>query len=373
MALTDKPVFVSTDPNAIAQEMKSYFEGLVAKKIEPAQIEQLLINGWAYRESIIRNQINSAAVQNLVRFATAPILDYLGEFVGVVRIPAQPAGCQISFTLVGNTVPIVIPEGTRIASTDQRVFFRTIEAVNVPANTSAVTVSALCETEGLDGNGYNPADISVIQDPQPFVVSAVNTNITTGGAPEETDEQMRERIRLAPYQFSTAGSVGAYKFWTLTAHPSIIDAGVPKIPTTPGTVNVYPLIDSGEVTPSEIIEAVEGVLNAENRIPTTDTVVVTSPTRIDYALEIQLVLFTEAVQDDVVDKVTENADAFVFEKRRKLGRDVIESQIKSALQKGVEDSIYKMTLVGFSDIIVPENSFPFCTGITITVTGTTNG
>lgn len=373
MALTEKPTFVDVDPNTIAQEMKAYYEGLLNKKIEPAQIEQLLINGFAYRESILRNQINSAAVQNLVAFASYPVLDYIGELVGAVRIPAVPAACQISLTFAGNTVPIVIPEGTRIASTDARVFFRTTEAVTIPANVSSKTVTAICETEGVDGNGYAPAEISVIQDPQPYLVAAVNTDTTTGGAPEETDAQLRERIKLAPYQFSNAGSVGGYKFWAFTAHPSIIDVGVPKIPVNPGEVRVYPLINTGDVTPTEIIDAVADILNVDKIRPTTDTVVVASPTRITYALNIQLTLFTGAVQVDTVEKVTENANVFVYEKRSKLGRDIIREQLIAALMDGVKESVYKITLVGFNDIIVADNAFAFCTGITITVTAVNNG
>lgn len=373
MALTDKPVFVDTDANAIANEMRLYYEEKLQKKIEPAQIEQLLINGFAYRESIIRSAINSTAVQNLVNFSSFPVLDYIGVMVGVTRIEPVPASCQISFTMVGNTVSIVIPEGMRIASTDQKVFFRTIQSITIPANQSSATVTAACETEGIAGNDYIPGDISVIQDPQPFLVQAANSDTTTGGAVEETDEQLRERIRLAPSQFSTAGSVGAYRFWALTAHPSIVDVGVPKIPSTPGEVDVYPLIDSGEVTPTEILDAVRDILTADKIRPTSDTVVVQSPTRIEYALDIQLILFSDAIQADVEAKVQDNADIYVFEKRRKLGRDIKETQVISALMEGLKDSIYDVVLLGFVDIIVNDNSFAFCTGITITTTGTNNG
>lgn len=373
MALTEKPVFVDVDPYNIAQEMKAFLEATLNKQIQPAQIEQLLINGFAYRESVIRNQINSAAVQNLVAFSAFPVLDYLGEIVGVTRLPATAAQCQITLTFVGNTIQQVIPEGTRIASTDQRVFFRTIEAVTVPADVSTKTVTAVCETEGVDGNGYAPGEISVIQDPQPFLVSAVNTDTTVGGAPEETDDQLRERIRLAPYQFSTAGSVGAYKFWALTAHPSIIDVGVPKVPTTPGVVEVFPLIDSGDPTPTEILEAVEDVLTADRVRPTCDTVEVQSPTRINYTLTIQLILFTGSPQVETQQKVFDNATAFVLKKRRKLGQDIIREQLISSLMEGVEDAVYKINTPGFVDIEVNDNSFAFCTDVTVNVTGTNNG
>lgn len=374
MALTEKPQFVDVDPLVIAQEMKTYYETQLGKSIQPADIEQLLINGFAYRESILRNQINSTAVQNLVTFSSAPVLDYLGYFVGVTRIPAAAAACQISLSFTGNTIPTVIPEGTRIASQDGKVFFRTVEAVTIAANQSSATVEAICETEGIDGNGYNPGEISVIQDPQPYLVSAVNTDITTGGALAESDDQLRERIQLAPAQFSNAGSVEGYKFWALTANPSIIDVGVPRVPAVPGTVMVWPLIASGDVTPSEILTAVFDILNADKIRPTTDTVVVQSPTRINYSLDIRLTLFTDAPQDETVQIVTQNANDFVLEKRQKLGRDIIGAQLIAALMEGVKDNVYDIDLHSFTDVIVPQdNSFAFCTGITITVTGTNNG
>lgn len=374
MALpNEKPIFVDENAQIISQEMKAYFEAALDKKIEPAQIEQLLINGWANRESIIRNQINNAAVQNLVRFATFPMLDYIGELLGVTRIAATPAGCAISMTFQGNTVPIVIPEGTRIASTDQKVFFRTVEAVTIPALQSSASVAALCETEGVDGNDYAPGEISVIQDPQPYLISAVNSDVTVGGAPEESDAQMRERIRLAPYQFSTAGPTEAYKFWARTAHPSIIDVGVPIEPVVPGRVDVYPLIDSGEVTPTPILDAVRDILTATNIRPLCDTVNVQSPTRIEYVLDIRLTLFNTAVQGDVEQRVLENAQSFVFEKRSTLGQDIIDAQVKAAIMDQLKGSIYNVVLFGFSDIVVPENSYAFCTAITITTTGLTNG
>lgn len=373
MAEIDKPVFVDVDPLAIQNEMKVWFEDQLQKKLEPAQIEQLLINGWAYRESIIRNQINSSAVQNILRFATGIMLDLLGELFGVTRIPAVAATAQMTLSFGGNTIQTVIEEGTRIASTDQRVVFRTTEPVTIPANTSNVSVTAICDTEGVDGNGYVAGEISVIQDPAPYLVSATNSVTTIGGAPEESDDQLRERIKLAPSRFSTAGSTDAYRFWALTAHPSIVDVGVPEIPLVPGTVNIYPLIDSGDVTPTEILDAVQDVCSARTIRPLTDTVNVQSPTRMEYALDIQLTLFTGAIQSEVEAKVDENAAAFTLEKRRKLGRDIIREQLIAALMDTLKDSVYKITLVSFSDIVVPDNSFAFCTGIAVTTTGLNNG
>lgn len=87
--MTDMPKIVPDDPAAIAAELKAAYEAATGRTIYPAQAEQLLIDLAAYRESLCRAAINEAARQNLVAFARAPMLDYLGELVGVARLPGE--------------------------------------------------------------------------------------------------------------------------------------------------------------------------------------------------------------------------------------------------------------------------------------------
>lgn len=373
MALTDKPVFVDVDPNNIVNEMVAFYEAQTGKKLQPAQIERLIINGFAYRESVIRNAINDSAVQNLLSFASAPLLDYLAELVGVQRLPSQPATCTITLTFTGNTTDIVIPEGTRIAAQDNKVFFRTVEAVSVPALTANITVKAACDTEGVDGNDYAIGEINSIMDPQPYLTTATNSDITVGGSAEESDERLRARIKLAPSQFSNAGSVNGYKFFALSASPLIIDVSVPDPPETPGEVKIYPLMEDGSVTPIEILDAVDAACSPDNVRPLTDTVVPLAPTRLDYSLTVNLTLFDDAIQPDVTEKVEENIAVFIKEKRQKLGRDIIGAQLIAKICEGLADDIYNVALAGFADIIVNDHSFAFCTGVTVNVIGTNPG
>src|SRR5690606_30614196 len=108
MELT-KPQFIDIDAAAIVNEMIADYETATGKKLAPAQAERLLINGFAYREYLLRTAINEAALQNLVAFARFPALDYLGELVGVRRLPPSKAGCLIRFTLVAGHGALVIP------------------------------------------------------------------------------------------------------------------------------------------------------------------------------------------------------------------------------------------------------------------------
>lgn len=86
-----EPDFIARDPAAITAEIIAQYEQLSGKTLYPAQVERLLIDLLAYRETLIRIGIQEAAKQNLVAFAHAPMLDYLGQLVGVTRLPA-PAG-----------------------------------------------------------------------------------------------------------------------------------------------------------------------------------------------------------------------------------------------------------------------------------------
>lgn len=83
------PQFVERDPAAIVAAMVADYEAKSGKTLYPAQVERLLIDMVAYRETLTRMAIQEAACQNLLAFANFPMLDYLGELVGVVRLPDE--------------------------------------------------------------------------------------------------------------------------------------------------------------------------------------------------------------------------------------------------------------------------------------------
>lgn len=80
---------IPNDPQTITNEIVAQYEAATGKTLYPAQVERLLIDLIVYRETLLRAAINDAARQNLVRFARAPMLDYLGELVGVTRLPGE--------------------------------------------------------------------------------------------------------------------------------------------------------------------------------------------------------------------------------------------------------------------------------------------
>jgi phage-related baseplate assembly protein len=362
--LLPTPIFVEHDAAAIREEMIAYYQASTGKTLQPAQPEMLVINALAYREFLYRYKVDAAAKQNLVAFATAPILDYLGQLVGVERLAPSKAVAVLNFELVNGHGDIVIPQGLRVATTDGRVVFETNVATEVLTGTQNVDVECTAMTEGAIGNGYVPGTISVIQDPQPYITLAENTDVSAGGGDAETDEQLRERIKLAPSVFSVAGSRGAYEFWAKTASPQIIDVAVRS--EVPGRVEIYPLMESGN-TPAAIITAVEQICDGEKVRPLTDTVVVAAPTAVDYTLTVNLTLLNTATQSVELSKANTAAAAYIAGRRSKLGQDIVRSKIIEAL---ASDGLYKVDVASPStDLVLDVNEYANNTGLTINIVG----
>lgn len=368
MAL-EKPVFVELDGQKILNETIAYYESLTGQTLPPAAPERLILNAFAYRELLARNGIQYTGEQNLVAFSNAPALDYLGELVGVVRLPASSATTTLRFTLASGHPGVVIAEGTRVQTTDQQIVFVTTKSLAVAAGVTTGDVDAEAETAGVAGNNYLSGTVSVILDPQAFVTAAANLATTDGGADEETDEQLRERIKLAPNAFSNAGSRQAYEFFARSAHPSIVDVFVTSL--EPGNVTIYPLVEGGGTTSSEIIDAVFEACNAEKVRPITDTVNVVSPNSISYTITANLTLLNTASQDAVVANVTEQLQLLTEERIKKLGRDVLRNQVLSAILR--VEGVYNAVLPAFNDIIVNNSSVAKCTSITVNVVGLSDG
>jgi phage-related baseplate assembly protein len=346
--MANKLSFFETDPDVIAADLRANYEALTNKQLYPSQVEYIVFDAVAYRLSLKAIQANETANKCLVAFATGPALDELGKLLGVTRLPSATASTIIRFTLVGGHGPFVIPAGIRVQSIDGQAIFITTEAKAVQATDSDVDVNAECTKEGKLGNQYAPGSVNVVLDPQAYVATAVNTQTTGGGSDEETDEELRERILLAPSQFSVAGPTGAYKFFAKSANANIVDVAVTtgKDPITsaviPGQVDIYPLMDGGTPPPTQVMNDISAICNDEKVRPLTDTVVVKSPQLTLYHIEVELTLLNDAVQADVEAKVTENLQGYIDERKNKLGLDVIRTQI---IGRCMVPGVYKVDVI----------------------------
>lgn len=362
------PSFVDRDAATILAEAIALYEAELGRTLYPAQAERLVLNGVVAIELLILEKMQRAMEQMLVSFASAPALDYLGELVGVTRLGAQGAGCTLEFTLVTGHGGIVIPAGTRVATVDGKITFQTQENYTVAAGTDTAEVIAYAADLGAAGNGYAAGAVNVILDPSAYIQAVENIAETSGGVDAETDDELRDRIKLAPSAFSVAGPKNAYKYWARTASPAIIDVAVSQI--TPGTVGVYPLVAGGTASP-EILALVEATLNDDSIRPLCDTVVVESPDVIDYDIEVEITTFEDVDVETVQAEIETALQALADNRAATLGRDVNLSQIIAA---SMVSGVFNVEVIApAADVVVEFNEVAILGTLTVTVTGENEG
>lgn len=363
------PEFIEVDPQAILLDLVNKYQIDAGVILQPAQIEQIILNCIAYRTQLNLEQINSAGKQGLIDYSTAPILDYLAANLGVERLPPSLAVCKIRFTLNPGHGVLTIPQGLRVQSLDGNVFFSTDVPTNVDAITNVVDINCSCGVEGIVGNNYAIGGINVILDPQPYLLSASNIEVSGGGGGLETDEELRDRYKLRLSTFSTAGARNAYKFYAKSVSSSIVDVAV-KSPF-PGTVYIYPLMDNGGTPPQAILDSVFNACDADNVRPLTDTVAALAPTAINFDLNLNVTLLSTADSTIVTALINDAMNAYRIYLYSGLGLDVVISEIKRLAKVA---GAYDLTVpLPAANITIQENEVAILGSVNITIIGTNAG
>lgn len=364
--MSDTVVFIENNPQEIIDQMTLQYEALSGNSLQPGHLENLLIHAFAYRESLIREQANEAAVLNLLRFSKAPYIDFIGERVGVQRLASSAATVNLKLTFTTGHGDLIIPAGIRIQPVSGTVVFTTDEELLIDSSVDEIFVSATCTTIGAIGNGFAINEIVVILDPQPYLFSAQNIEVSAGGADQEDDESLRERIRLAPSTFSTAGPDDAYVYFAKTANPGIGDVKVTSL--QPGDVNIYPLMKDGSIPNQTVLDQVFDACNAKKRRPINDTVIVTAPTEINYAIDVELTLITGQVASDAITQVNAALQNYSDQRNSALGLDIVRSKI-TGLSK-IDGIVYDVNVIApAANVQVDFSQVAKCTGINVSVGG----
>jgi len=368
-----EPVFVEADYEKIINELIASWEAQTGEKLDPAQVERLILNVIAYRENILKLAINEAAKQNLLAFAKGEKLDHLGALLGVQRLPSQPALTTLRFEFQEPLpVQILIPKGTQVRSSDGKVVFQTKEDVNAEIGSEYIDVLAECTEAGNLGNGYEAGTINELVNPLPYVSKVYNITITTGGVDVEDDDRFRSRIQLAPESFSNAGSKGAYIYWAKTAHQDIVDVAAES--PEPGVVNVYPLLKGGVIPGEEIISLVKETLNADKVRPLTDKVQVLPPEPVNFDINVDLYIYKgyTPLTNTIKAEAKNRLNAYAEKLKNKLGMDIVPEQIIDLLQS--ISGVYRVVVNSPSNCqVLPLNQVAIVNLITVNIAGAVDG
>ena len=164
-------------------------------------------------------------------------------------------------------------------------------------------------------------------DPIPYVASVTNTTATEGGAEIESDDDLAERVFLAPGAYSTAGPEDGYLYHA-KAYSAAIGDVVATSDQAAGTVDIVFIMADGSTPGEEMIEGLEGYLQGKTIRPMTDLVRVAAPQEVQYTINLTYYINRSdsakavTIQAEVA-KAVDNYKTW----QRAIGRDINPSQL----------------------------------------------
>lgn len=225
--------------NEIYERMKQKYE-------EESGSEFDEVSDIAIRLKVLAGEIYNAQTnyewlkkQMFVTTASGEYLDYIAAQRGLKRKKATKAQGDIRFSIsepIDHT--IIIPMGTVVATEDpEPLRFCTTEDLEITAGNTLVFIYAEAEKAGSSGNIEPgkavvpvsvPAEVEVVTNVYPF----------TDGTDEESDIELRERIRKSFVSQSNGTNSAFYEQLALSVEGVAKVGVIPKVRGT-GTVNVF--------------------------------------------------------------------------------------------------------------------------------------
>lgn len=322
MSSTSELQFIETDAGQIYDFILYVLENGVTEELYPGDERRIFGEALTSLVVALYSTMNDSTKQSTLRYARGEVLDALGEFAGVYRIEALPATTTVRFSLKeAVSQNIIITKGTRVTS-DYSRYFHTKETAVLQAGSVYADVEVESTEGGSNYNDIPVGEINVLVDLIPFIDGVSNLSKTDGGGDEEGDEDMRERIRLAPASRSTTGPKNSYKYYAVSADATVADAHVAS--PSPGVVLVTPILYGGEIPDQTILDKVLAACNADDVRPLTDKVEVSAPTTQSY--DIELTYYTTAANETAVVENIEadggSIDQYVYWQGSSLDRNI---------------------------------------------------
>lgn len=167
---------------------------------------------------------------------------------GITRKTAAAAVGELSFSMEeAREEDVTVPAGT-VCSSEEDVYiqFSTDAEAVIPAGSTAVTVAATALGSGAE---YNvPAGVvTVMVNPPEYISAVTNASAFTGGADDEADASLRERVLSSYSALNNCINEKSVRELVLTLE-DVTDA-LPRLGDD-GAVNLYLKTKSGEISES---------------------------------------------------------------------------------------------------------------------------
>lgn len=332
-SLPDISFIDNKDIDQVRQEMVADYESFISEAtgqtvtLERSSVHRMELYAAAAQIYQAMQYIDRQGKQSILKYSYSDFLDNLAIFKGVTRNPATPATTTLRFTLSAERDTATgIPQGTRV-STAGAIYFATDVYAEIPAGATTVDVPATCTVAGTDGNGFAAGELATIVDPIPYVASVTNTTATEGGAEIESDDDLAERVFLAPGAYSTAGPEDGYLYHA-KAYSAAIGDVVATSNQAAGTVDIVFIMADGSTPGEEMIEGLEGYLQGKTIRPMTDLVRVAAPQEVTYTINLTYYINrSDSAKAVTIQAAVAQAVADYQTWQRAIGRDINPSQL----------------------------------------------
>lgn len=292
--------------------------------------------------------VDRSGKMNLIKYAYGAFLDNIAATKGITRFPAEPAHTTVRFTLseeqAGN---VGVPSGTRVKAGN--IYFTTDEYMEIVAGDTYVDIPCTCETLGEAGNGIAIGSVNALADSVPYIATVANTTETSGGAELESDDDLADRIYLAPAGYSVAGPSDAYKYFVYECNSKVHSVVV----TSPSACNVdvYVLMEGGLLPTNDERQEILDFLSDETRRPLTDNVAVKAPSTTSFNVTLTYYINRSNTSEaaSIQTEVNNAIDEYIEWQTSEIGRDInpsyLEHLIMDAGAKRVSISYPVFTVV----------------------------
>lgn len=204
---------------------------------------------------------------------------FLDRFANIwLRDPRKPPFYAVGTVSVTATSGAIIPLGQQFVSgggTGGPVFAATAQ-VTIGASPCNIPIVAISPYSGVIGN-LDPGTVLALSPSVQNISGAANVISLTGGAEQETDDELRVRVLLRIQEPPCGGDATDFVEWTL-AVPGITRAWVSPLELGVGTVTVRAMADDlrastgGFLLPSDVA-AIQAYLNTVRPVTVIDTYV----------------------------------------------------------------------------------------------------
>lgn len=287
--------------------------------------------------------LESMSENGFIDTAQMGYVDLRAMEYGEYRKPAERAK---GWLLIKDEPGIEINIDTKVqAQYDNRSLTLVITEYTVVPENGEVTVQAVAELPGAEGNVPAYSDMTCVALPNAIITNPIEF---LGGVDRESDDELKSRVLLKVRKPITSGNKYHYELWARQV-AGISQARVTPLWDGPGTVKVTVINTEGRAPTAEQVQAVVDHIEEERPIGAAVTVVAIAEVPID--ITATLVLEGGLLPEDVQDAIEQSVAEYLAE----AGTEIRYSQIARAILRteGVTD--YEDVQVGADGIMGTDN------------------